>query len=100
VCSDEELRRTAKLPGELWPTVIFSAKESLYKAWYPLMNCWLDYQEANIMIEPERGNFRAVITSRGSRALPWHSLEGRFAVTEKFIYTAIAIPEAAPATDR
>ena len=38
--------------GTSWDRVIFSAKESLYKAWYPLAGRWLGFDDATIQPGP------------------------------------------------
>jgi 4'-phosphopantetheinyl transferase EntD len=92
VCTGAERRWTEELPGDHWGTLVFSAKESVYKTWYPVAQRWLDYQDAELTIEPERGCFSARILLAGAgAAFPWNPLPGRFAVDDERIYTAIAI---------
>lgn len=38
--------------GVEWGLVIFSAKESFYKAWRPLARSWLDYRQAELTVDP------------------------------------------------
>jgi 4'-phosphopantetheinyl transferase EntD len=40
-------------------TVLFSAKESIYKAWFPLTGRWLDFDEVDLSLAPEAGTFHA-----------------------------------------
>jgi 4'-phosphopantetheinyl transferase EntD len=35
-------------PGVHWDRMLFSAKESVYKAWFPLTGRWLDFEEAEL----------------------------------------------------
>jgi len=42
-----------------WDRVLFSAKESVYKAWFPLTGRWLGFEEASIMILPSDRTFVA-----------------------------------------
>ena len=35
-----------------WDRLLFSAKEAVYKAWFPLVGEWLDHQQAEILINP------------------------------------------------
>ncbi|POX52115.1 4'-phosphopantetheinyl transferase [Streptomyces sp. Ru72] len=35
-----------------WDRLLFSAKESVYKAWFPLTGEWLDFLEADVEIDP------------------------------------------------
>ncbi|MDX3314405.1 4'-phosphopantetheinyl transferase family protein [Streptomyces sp. NPDC054884] len=41
-------RRAADRPEVHWDRLLFSAKESVYKAWFPLTRLWLDFSEADI----------------------------------------------------
>ncbi|MFF3935828.1 4'-phosphopantetheinyl transferase family protein [Streptomyces phaeofaciens] len=49
----ERLRRlAADRPEVHWDRLLFSAKESVYKAWFPLTRKWLDFSEADIDLAP------------------------------------------------
>jgi 4'-phosphopantetheinyl transferase EntD len=58
IALDEELVRLARLVTEngavCWERVLFCAKETVYKAWFPLTQRWLGSQEANVTITPRR----------------------------------------------
>ncbi|MFE0702155.1 4'-phosphopantetheinyl transferase [Streptomyces sp. NPDC058872] len=47
-------------PETPWPTLLFSAKESIYKAWYPITGMWLGFRDATVHLTPE-GTFTAVL---------------------------------------
>ncbi len=52
----DRLRRLAgSTPGIHWDRVLFSAKESVYKAWFPLTGRWLGFSEADIDIFEDSG---------------------------------------------
>ncbi|MFB7917491.1 4'-phosphopantetheinyl transferase [Streptomyces sp. NPDC056061] len=53
---ERELR--ARIPGIRWDRLLFSAKESVYKAWFPLTHRWLDFEQADIVLRPD-GEFTA-----------------------------------------
>lgn len=61
----DRLRRLADdHPGIHWDRLLFSAKESVYKAWFPLTAKWLDFTEADLDVfadsgEQHSGGFRA-----------------------------------------
>jgi 4'-phosphopantetheinyl transferase EntD len=60
-----------------WPTVLFSAKESIYKAWYPTFESWLDFRDVMVELSPTSptaGTFR-VEPSPGNPMAP---AEARF----------------------
>jgi 4'-phosphopantetheinyl transferase EntD len=56
IALEEELVRLAKLVAAKgavrWDRVLFCAKETVYKAWFPLTHRWLGFQEANVTIYP------------------------------------------------
>jgi len=93
VCTDAERRWTAALPGGHWGTLVFSAKESVYKAWYPVAQRWLGYEDADLTVDPERGCFSARILLAGAEdVFPWNPLSGRFAVGDERLFTAVVVP--------
>src|SRR5580704_3727844 len=76
-------------PGVHWDRLIFSAKESVYKAWFPLTGKWLGFGDAVVSIDPKAGDFAAELTP------PRHGLtgfSGRFLVADGLVLTAIAVP--------
>ncbi|MCZ1006306.1 4'-phosphopantetheinyl transferase family protein [Streptomyces lydicus] len=83
-----------------WGRLIFSAKESVYKAWFPLTHRWLQFEEAEIRIDPAAGTFRAQLLVPGPEVagtrLP--GFDGRWMVRAGLIVTAIAVPRLLPAT--
>jgi 4'-phosphopantetheinyl transferase EntD len=79
-------------PGVAWDRLLFSAKESVYKAWAPVTGLWLDFDDADITIDPVAGAFTAVLTCPGADAVGGTAgqLHGRYAVHAGLIVTAIA----------
>ncbi|HEY7199365.1 MAG TPA: 4'-phosphopantetheinyl transferase superfamily protein [Candidatus Dormibacteraeota bacterium] len=93
VCTPDELRRTAAMAGDHWGTLLFSAKESIYKAWYPVAQRWLDYRDADLAIEADEGRFLArILLAVEPEVWPWNPLEGRFALGPDRVYTAVVVP--------
>ena len=56
----------AERPDIHWDRLLFSAKESVYKAWFPLTGKWLDFMEADIELTAD-GTFRAALLVPGPR---------------------------------
>lgn len=86
--------------GVHWERLLFSAKESVYKAWYPLTGRWLGFDDACLSIDPAAATFRARILIDGARldgAGPLTELTGRFLVDRGLIVTAVTVPRSAPA---
>ncbi len=81
-------------PGTHWDRVLFSAKESVYKAWFPLTQRWLGFADASVSIDPDRGTFTARLLVDGPELAdgPLTSFTGRWLVDDGLIITAIAVP--------
>ncbi|MEU6883128.1 4'-phosphopantetheinyl transferase superfamily protein [Streptomyces sp. NPDC046712] len=79
-------------PGIHWDRLLFSAKESVYKVWFPLTREWLDFDEADITLLPD-GRFMARLLVPGpvvaGRRVP--VLAGRWLVGGGLGLTAIAL---------
>jgi 4'-phosphopantetheinyl transferase EntD len=83
----------AERPGTRWDRLLFSAKESVYKTWFPLTGRWLGFGQAAITIDPEAGTFTAVLRVPGPvvSGHPVTCLPGRWQVRDGIIVTAIAL---------
>jgi 4'-phosphopantetheinyl transferase EntD len=55
----------ASRPDVHWDRLLFSCKESVYKAWYPLARRWLGFDEALVRIDPAAGTFSAELLVPG-----------------------------------
>lgn len=96
----ERLRRlAAQRPEVHWDRILFSAKESVYKAWFPLTGQWLDFAEADIDLVPEpgpvpRGRLRAELLVPGPRVggRRVDRFEGRWSVSRGVVTTAVVVP--------
>ena len=67
-------------PGICCDRLLFSAKESVYKAWFPLTGRWLGFEEADITIDAARGTFNARLLVPGPvvRGFPLTGFAGRW----------------------
>ncbi|WP_067182554.1 4'-phosphopantetheinyl transferase family protein [Microtetraspora niveoalba] len=86
-------------PSIRWDRLLFSTKESVYKAWFPLVNRWLSFEDALIDIDPLRGVFSAQLLVTGPRVNGQRMdvFSGRWLVQNGLILTAIVIPAVMPA---
>jgi 4'-phosphopantetheinyl transferase EntD len=95
VCTPLELdwSASAQRRGADWRTLIFSAKESVYKAWQPLTGEWLGYRNVELRIDAETATFEARLLVPAPAALgtgfSWFS--GGFVTTPSHILTAVAL---------
>jgi 4'-phosphopantetheinyl transferase EntD len=81
-------------PGVSWDRLLFSIKESIYKAWFPLTQSWLGFEDASVVIDRARGTFSASLLvpgpTFGGRKLD--GFAGRWIAAERLLLSAIAVP--------
>ncbi len=75
-----------------WGRLLFSAKESVYKAWFPRTRTWLGFEHAAIDIDPEAATLcaRVLVNQRDDRGHAVREFHGRWIVHNGLIITAIA----------
>ncbi|MHC3471453.1 4'-phosphopantetheinyl transferase family protein [Streptomyces sp. 7R007] len=95
-------RLAAERPSVHWDRLLFSAKESVYKAWFPLTGQWLDFSEADIDVFGDpgsrpQGGFRAELLVPGpvvgGRRIG--HFDGRWTVRRGLVATAVTVPHTA-----
>ncbi|NJQ13817.1 4'-phosphopantetheinyl transferase superfamily protein [Streptomyces bohaiensis] len=104
VCSgDRELHSVRELlthaPLVPWDKVLFSAKESVYKAWFPLTRRHLGFGDAEVALgQPSdggaQGAFRARLRGAPGEANGPTVLDGRWALLGRLVATAVCVPAA------
>ena len=77
-------------PGIHWDRLIFSAKESVYKAWFPLARRWLGFEDARVAIDPDAETFSAHLLIDPPPGVP-AIFRGRYMIADGLLITAIAI---------
>ncbi|MDG9715915.1 4'-phosphopantetheinyl transferase [Streptomyces sp. DH24] len=94
-------RLAAERPEVHWDRLLFSAKESVYKAWFPLTGKWLDFSEADIEIFADPGDrpggtFRAALLVPGPRVGDRRvdHFDGRWTAQGGLLATAVSITPA------
>lgn len=87
-----ELRRMPGLrvddPKICWDRLLFSAKETTYKAWYPVTKRWLGFEDADITLNAD-GTFHSRILLPDT---PIAGFTGKWLVQGDVLVTAIAVP--------
>jgi 4'-phosphopantetheinyl transferase EntD len=80
-------------PAPCWDRLLFSAKESVYKAWFPLTGRWLGFEEAAITFHPGDGTFDARLLVPGPTLDdgPLTGFTGRWLARGGLVLTAIAL---------
>jgi len=97
VASPDEQARVAALaaavPRMRWDRMLFCAKETVYKAWFPLTGRWLGFEDAVVDFDPDCRTFSARLLVEGpvvnGEALT--GFNGRWLISDGLIVTAIVI---------
>lgn len=101
----QEQRRLSQLAAQdattCWDRLLFCAKESVYKAWFPLTRRWLGFEDAAItitpgMTDPAQGTFaaRILVTGVTDTGHTLTQLDGHWLRSGQLVITAIALPAA------
>jgi 4'-phosphopantetheinyl transferase EntD len=87
--------RTAADSSVHWDRMLFCAKETVYKAWYPLARKWLGFEEASIVLAPD-GTFTAKLLVPGPTVdgAEVAGFTGRWIIGDGLVITAIVLPVA------
>jgi 4'-phosphopantetheinyl transferase EntD len=79
------LRRRREGTAVCWDRLLFSAKEAVFKLWFPLTGNKLGFEDAGIEFDLAAGTFRACL--RAGRP----ALEGRWVADEDLLVTGICL---------
>jgi len=81
-------------PGVSWDRLLFSAKESVYKAWFPLTRRWLDFSQASLTVDAAARTFsaRLLVTATGPDGRPLTGFTGRWLARDGLVLTVITVP--------
>lgn len=85
-----------------WDRILFCAKESVYKAWFPLTHRWLNFTDAHVDIDPASGTFGARLLVKGPvvNGAVLDGFSGQWLVGNGLIATAIAVTRSSPLPPR
>ena len=92
------LRRLARAePDVHWDRVLFSAKESVYKAWFPHAGAMLDYDEAAVTLERD-GTLTARLLVPGPTVdgRPVRGFGGRWHIDDGLVLTSVTHVDGGP----
>lgn len=88
-------RLVSSHPAVAWSAVLWSVKESVFKAWYPLTGRWVDYTACEVVIHPDRGSFDArVVPPVGptARSTTPRTFAGRWSVVGTHLCSVVIVP--------
>jgi 4'-phosphopantetheinyl transferase EntD len=100
IALDDERQEIAALPAGLhWDRILFCAKEATYKAWFPLTERWLGFEDAHIVFDVDSpgpgttGTFVSKILIDGAALSgpPLTALRGRWSVERGLVLTGIVL---------
>jgi 4'-phosphopantetheinyl transferase EntD len=79
--------------GVHWDRLVFSAKESIYKAWFPLTGEWLGFEDVVVTFEPAERTFygRLLVAPPTVDGHRLTGFTGKFLVREGLALTAVAL---------
>ena len=93
-----ERHEICALPGGLnWDRILFCAKEATYKAWFPLTERWLGFEDAHITFDVDASGVTGTFVSRilidpaARSGPPLNELAGRWSVGGGLVLTAIVL---------
>jgi len=92
--ADQERDWLANASGAIhWDRVLFSAKESVFKAWFPLAQRWLGFEECRVELSVD-GGVRATLLVPGPvvGGVRVTVLGGQWRALRTHVATAITIP--------
>ncbi|MFI8423311.1 4'-phosphopantetheinyl transferase [Streptomyces sp. NPDC085479] len=106
VTSRQERLHLAELmdtePDVCWDRLVFSAKESVYKAWHPLTGGWLGFEDVTVSFDGPARSFTAALNRPAAPAGPPSPtlFRGVWAVRRGLLLTAVSVPADSPAASR
>jgi len=74
-----------------WGRALFCAKEAIYKAWYPVQQRWLGFDDVDVRLDAD-GWFRCRMLAPGADARPFADCSGRWALDEGVLLAAVSLP--------
>jgi len=79
--------------GPKWDRLLFSAKEAVYKAWFPLVGEWLEATEAEIIFDARARTFSALLARDGLvvDGCPVRRVQGRWIRKRGILVTAVVL---------
>ena len=92
------VRLTGAQPDIAWERLLFSAKESIYKAWFALTRTWLDFTGCELTVRSDDGTFtgRLLVPGHDAGGRMIERFDGRWTTHGRHILTVVREPAAGP----
>ncbi|MAU39384.1 MAG: 4'-phosphopantetheinyl transferase [Actinobacteria bacterium] len=68
--------------------LLFAAKEAVFKAWFPIQQCWLGFSEAHVAFNEGMETFHVSILRSGNL----RSMSGKFFIDQDHILAGVEVP--------
>lgn len=93
VASPDERAWVEAQGGAVWDRLLFSAKESVFKAWFPLTGRWLGFEDAHLEFDLEAATFTAELLVPGPlvAGARLQAFEGRYVRNRGVIVTSVVV---------
>jgi 4'-phosphopantetheinyl transferase EntD len=95
VARDQEKAWLTEAPAGIhWDRALFCAKETVYKAWFPLTGRWLDFKDVAVTFNLDEETFHAQLLVEPPRvnSRDLSGFTGRFLARDELVLAAIALP--------
>ncbi len=92
VAGPDERRALRSLPaGAPWDRLVFSAKEAVFKAWFPLTGRDLEFEDVRLRIDVRDGTFEALLLADAPELGGAARVHGRWRMDGAIVATAVVI---------
>lgn len=88
---EERMTRATDEPA-VWARLIFSAKEAVYKAVYPLCGRFLDFFDVHVEVTKQAGLLLAELVGAARSVAPADTLTVRFTADDALLVTGVMLP--------
>lgn len=88
---EQEWIKAREGDGIWWECLLFSAKEAVFKAWFPLTNRWLGFHDVRVTIAPDAQRFHAHFLVDPPRVdgSPIAGFDGCYRIERGYVLTAV-----------
>lgn len=93
LCTEAERAWVCSTPGR-GAALLFSAKESLFKGYFPLTGFFLEFGDVEVTLDPAERRFSARLVNDNAPSLfGGRQFHGRYRIDEHFVFTGILLME-------